>query len=458
MRYVITLNNVNPSDVESLGFRAVDLANLRDKRLNIPLTVIINNLAFEEFLDSNDLKPKIDKLLKDKKPAEAYLEILELFSKATLPKELEAELADAYESLTIDPGADASSIVSKWDFPFVTLFRSPSYLLNTEDDEGIIQNVRGQDNVAAAVKHIWASVYSPRSVGYRDKTGIKGPFGLGVIVQKMRKIKQSVITYSRSEFEEKTIVVKSFFGLPDYGLEKEVLGKDSYEVDLNSLNITKGEVNVQEYSIERNFDTEELVKRQLGEEGEKQKINEKLVSEIARITKRAKSFVGKDLKLYFGVKDDYIFIFLANRLVGGPKKILEVEEEVDVRFDAAGGKTITQKQEVNVAHREVLETFKMPPILSTEEVKAQLLKERQVDGWDEEGITETIEEPPRVEVYEEKNKQEEQVEKEVNLLEEVLQIKEVIERMEGHALNDNKEEYEREARQLNDMLRRIKKE
>jgi hypothetical protein len=109
-----------------------------------------------------------------------------------------------------------------------------------------------------------------------------------------------------------------------------------------------------------------------------------------------------------------------------------------------------------VAHREALETFKMPAILSTEEVKAQLLKEKQVEGWDEEGATETIEEPPRVEVYEEKTKQEEQVEKEVNLLEEVLQIKEVIERMEGHALNDNKEEYERETKILKEMISKVR--
>jgi phosphoenolpyruvate synthase/pyruvate phosphate dikinase len=451
----VTLNNVNPSDVVNLGFRAIDLANLRDKRLNIPLTFVINSQAFEEFLDENGLRQKIDSLLKDRKPAEAYLEILELFNNARFSRELESELSDAYESLTIDPGADASSIVSKWDYPFATLYRSPGYLLSTEDDEGIIQNVRGKENILAAVKHVWASIYSPRSVGYRNKTGIKPPFGLGVIVQKMRKIKHSVITYSRSDIDEKTIVVKSFFGLPDYGFE-DVPGKDYYEVDLNSLSLTKGEVNVQEYSIERDFDTEELAKKQLGEEGTKQKINERLVSELARITKRAKSFIGKDLKMYFGVKDDYVFIFLANRLVGGPKKIIEAEEEVEVKFEPGQGTTVVQKQEMFIAKKEPLETFKMPPILSVDDVKAQLLKEKQSEGWD--GEAGEVEEPPRVEVYEEKTKQEERVEKEINLLEEVLQIKEIIEKMEEHALNNNKEEYEREARILHQLISRVREE
>jgi phosphoenolpyruvate synthase/pyruvate phosphate dikinase len=456
LKYVVTLNNVNQADIQGMGFRAVDLANLKEKRLNIPLSFVVNNSAFDAFLDENGLRAKVDGFVKDKRPADAYLDIVELFGKTPLPKELEAELSDAYESLTIEPGTDAGSIVSKWDFPFVTLFRSPAYLLSTEDDEGILQNVRGKENIAAALKFLWASLYSPRSASYRDKSGIKGSLAMGAIVQKMRKIKQSAIAYSRSEMDEKSIVVKSFFGMPDYGFEKEVLGKDEYEVDMNSLMLTKGEVNSQEFAIERNFDTEELTCKQLGEDGGSQKINDRMISELARLVKRSKSFIGKDLKMYFGIKDDYVFVFLANRLMGGTKRILSVEDEVEVKFDAKGGKTITEKQEITGFQQECKPTFEMPKILSIEEVKEALLKERQVDDWSEQEAASTTEEPPRVEVYEEKTVQEEEVEKEINLMEEVLKIKEVTERMEEHALNNNKESYDKEARVLKGMIKRIR--
>jgi len=456
LKYVVILNNVNQADINGLGFRAIDLANLKEKRLNIPLSFVVNNQAFEDFLDENNLRQKVESVLKAQKPSDAYAEIAELFSKSSLPGEMEAELYDAYESLTIEPGSDASSIVSKWDFPFVTLFRSPSYLLSTEDDEGIVQNVRGKENVAAALKFVWASLFSPRSASYRDKSGIKPPFGTGVIVQKMRKIKQSAIAYSRSEDDEKTILVKSFFGLPDYGFEKEVLGKDEFQVDMNALLIKKGEINVQEYSIDRDFDTEELIARQLGDDGANQKVNEKLVCEIARLAKRAKSFIGKDLKIFFGLKDDYIFIFLANRMVGGTRRVVEEAENVEVKFDAKGGKTITQSQEVMGIPKEGKISFEMPKIISIEEAKQELLREKKVEGWGEEEVE--VEAPPRVEVYEEKTAQEEEVEKEINLLEEVLKIKEVIEKMEEHALNNNKESYEKEARSLKGMIRRIREE
>jgi phosphoenolpyruvate synthase/pyruvate phosphate dikinase len=362
--------------------------------------------------------------------------------------------------LTIEPGSDASSIVSKWDLPFVNLFRSPSYLLATEDNEGIIQNIKGIEALAASLKHVWASMYSPRSVNYRSKAGIKSAFGLGVLVQKMRPIKQSAVVYSRSDADEKTLVVKSFFGLPDYGIDKEILGKDYYEVDLNSLMIKQAEVNVQEYAIQRDFDTEELAEKDLRDDGAKQKINDRLVSEVARITKRAKSFIEKDVKLYFGIKDDYIFVLLANRMVAGSKNILESVEEIEVKFDEKGKKIISQKKDFVAMQTQPTQVFAMPKILSVDEAKEELFKEGKIE-ISEEAEDETEEKlslpVPPVQIFEEKTAQEEQVDKEISLLEEVLQIKEITERMEEHALNNNKEAYEREARILNDKIRRVKR-
>jgi len=460
MRYVITLNNVNQYGLEMVGFRAIDLANLREKRLNIPLTFVINNQAFEDFIAENGLKPKIENLLKEKKPAEAYPEILEMFKQADLPGEVLTEISEGYDSLTIEPGSDASSIISKWDLPFVTIFRSPSYLLATEDNEGIIQNIKGTEALAASLKHVWASMYSPRSVNYRSKAGIKSAFGLGVLVQKMRPIKQSAVVYSRSDADEKTLVVKSFFGLPDYGIDKEILGKDYYEVDLNSLMIKQAEVNVQEYAIQRDFDTEELAEKELRDDGAKQKINDRLISEVARIIKRAKSFIEKDVKLYFGIKDDYIFVLLANRMVAGSKNILESVEEIEVKFDENGKKIISQKKDFVAMQTQPTQLFAMPKILSVDEAKEELFKEGKIEILEEaeDETEEKLSLPlPPVQVFEEKTAQEEQVDKEISLLEEVLQIKEITERMEEHALNNNKEAYEREARILNDKIRRVKR-
>lgn len=501
MRYIVTLNNVKRSDLESLGFRAIDLGILREKRLNIPLTFVINNQAFEDFLAENGLRAKIEKAYKNnKKPSEAYQGVTELFNKAIIPKEVEAEIFEAYESLAVDPGATASTIVADWDYPFVSLIRSPSYLLSTEDAHGIMQNIRGKESLVAGLKKVWASVFSPESIDYRKRAGIGDSFGVGVLVQKMKKVKQAALSYSCSDFDEKIIIVKSFLGLLDYGLIEEVQGKDLHEVDADTLMIKKAQINVQEYSIVRNLETNELAKQDLREQGSRQKLDDKQIYEVARITKRAKSFMGRDLKLYMGVKDAYTYIFLASRMVAEPKKIVEEKEDIKLTIDDEGEKTMEHKRETTAGKQEGELPLDMPDIITKEEAKEELLKEEPKDVPEEEPEEEPEEDILKEEMEEveedlkEKDKEEErrikeeefdkilerdlefleliqreekeespeeveqEGDKELNLLEEVLQIKEILERMEEHATNNNKPAYDQEARKLRNLVSKVRRE
>ena len=491
MRYVVTLNNAKRSELESLGFRAVDLAVLREKRLNIPLTFIINNQAFEDFLVENGLRAKIDKAFQNKKASEVYQEIINLFNNAIIPTELETEILEAYESLAIDTGATASSIVTEWDYPFVSLIRSPSYLLSTEDTEGILHSIRGKEALLAELRKVWASVFSPKSSSYRKRAGISDSFGVGVLVQKMKKTRQSAVSYSCTDFDESTIAVKSFMGLQDYGLDEQVLGKDLYEVDADTLMIKKAQVNVQEFSLVRSLETDELGKHDLGEQGSRQKLDDKQVYEVARITKRAKSFIGKDLKLYLGVKDAYTYVFLANRLVAEPKEIIEEREEIKLGVDNGGEKVMEHKEEVITGKEEGDFPFNMPKIISEEEAREEVIREdAPIDEETEEGkgedegmeqdeegrkreeedefdkiLERDLEFLELIEKEEDKEEKEEpqeeiseEVAEEVNLLEEVMEIKEVIERMQEYALNNNKEAYAQEAKRLRGLVNKVRGE
>lgn len=470
------------SDLDSVGFRAVDLAVLREKKINIPLSFIINNNAFEDFLAENGLKVKLEKIFHNTKAADAYKEILKLFNEAKLPKEFEEELSEAYESLSIDTGATASNIVSDWNPPFVSVFRSPSYLLPTDDTEGFMQNIKGKEVLITAIKLSWASVYSPESIGYRKKIDISGDFGMGIIIQKMKKIKQSAVSYSCSNIDESTIVVQSFFGYQDYSQDKQILGKDYHELDHDSLIINKADVNVQEYSLVRNPETDEIVRNELKESGSRQKLDDKQIYEVARISKRAKSFVGTDLKLYLSVRDDYTYVFIANRITGEPKRVTDEKEEIKLTVDDSGKKTMEHKLET-IAGQEQEQKFEMPEIISNEEAKKVIMQEtsakeekeelqeeidenlkKDLEFLDEieqekEKTTETeVSEPSAEQTTSDEETVQDEVDKEVHLLEEVLKIKEFVERMEEHALNENHESYNQEARQIKDLLKRIRHE
>ena len=476
VQYIITLNNVKKSDLGSVGIRAMDLAELREKGLNTPLSFVLSNQAFEEFLSENHLQEKVAKALKDNEPREAYDEILHLFAKSHIPERISTEISEAYESLTIDQGSSASAIVSKWDLPFVNVIRSPYYPLGTEDVEGILQNIRGLETLLGAMKLVWASFYSPDSVLFRQEKGIGESFRAGIIIQKMKKAKQAAVAYSYSEHDDRIIVVKGFVGIQDFGFDREILGKDYHEVNPNSLLIIKSEINVQECAIERDLEKEELMLQDLRGDGSRQKIDDKQVSEIARLTKRAKSFLGKDIKIYFEIKDDFKYVLLACQRVGSAKRVVKEEEEAVVQVEGSKATFLEHKHELTVDEGEEEEKFELPKILSSDEAKEKVLAE------DEYLARELCPEPEEVQVYSTKSagmsqqpaaisidesadvhidekaaeQIEAEVEKEVNLLEEVLKIKEITERMEEHALNSSHEAYTQEAKKLKEMMKRLR--
>jgi phosphoenolpyruvate synthase/pyruvate phosphate dikinase len=474
LRYIVTLTNVSRSETESIGFRAADLAVLKEKGFNIPLTFIVNSEALEDFMAENGLKAKIERVILEKpNREEAYSEIMNLFVKSKFPKELEAELREAYESLSVEPGSSANSIISNYDYPFVTLIRSPSYILSHEDEEGILQNVKGHEQLFVALKLVWSTLFSQPSKNYREKSKISENFSSSIIIQKMKKTQYSAVAYSRTEFNEYMLRVKSYLGLPDYA--EPIMGKDSYEVDVNSLLIRTAQVNNQEYQLTRDLDSEELVKRPLLEDGSKQKLNDKLVCECARLAKRSKSFIGRDVKIYLSIYDDNLNILQVNRLVLEQKKEIEEKETVDVETDAEGKTVIKSELERTFKESEPKDEFKLPNLISADEAKEHVVQNLShklfsLKGFIEEEIKkeETIagsatepraEETPKVEVILEEDSQaaiEKTIAEEESLLEQVLRIKELIERMEEHALNSNKESYEQEARKIKQMLKDIR--
>ncbi|MBN2142076.1 hypothetical protein JW711_01980 [Candidatus Woesearchaeota archaeon] len=480
MRYIRTLTNIGRDDSEDVGFRASDLGLLREKGFNVPLSFVITSDAFDDFLSESGLRAKVDKIYKENSnPSKAFEEVMSAFIKAAYPQDMRNEFCEAYDSLGIEPGSSAHSLISAFGSPFITLMRSPSYLLPTEDEEGILQNVKGSEQLLAAVKLIWASAFSPASIHYRIRSGLSHDFSMGIIVQKMKKTHKSAIAYSRTEFNEYMLRVKSFKGLLDYG--ECIMGKDEHDIDVNSLLIRNSKINVQEYAIIRDSASDELVKKHLMKEGEGQKLNDKLIAECARVAKRAKSFIGKDVKLYLSIHDEIVNVIQANRLVYEKKKEVVAKEEVKMREYSDGHTSMEHEHDESVRETEEKDmNLTMPEILSSEEARERVVRELghkvfSLNGFetkddaeeepceerehDDIEMTDMTRTDAHTEVVPEEGSPEaieEEVEKEESLLEQVMEIKALAEKMESHALNDHKEGYEQEARRLKKLLSRIR--
>jgi phosphoenolpyruvate synthase/pyruvate phosphate dikinase len=480
MRYVSTLSNLDVSEVEEFGLRATDLALLKDTWLNIPLTFVIKDEAFEEFVKENGLKHKIERMLSDKGSGKAFPGILELFGKASFPSDMEEEITEAYESLSIDK-ANASSLITEDSDPLVSITRSPSYILPTDDTEGMIQHLKGKEALLAGIKWVWASFFSPESIKYRKNNDINS-FSSAIIVQRMKSADASAVCYSKTNNDEKVISIKSFFGIQDYGFDEKVSGKDYAEVDKASLLVKRLDKGKQEFSILSDTNSDSPMKKVLRESGENQKLNDKILSELARITKRVQSVIGNNVKLYAAIKGEYSFVLTVSRMVK--------EKPTSISFEP-DEKTIDKKDS----------SFEFPDLVDekkTEENKESEKEEDKVDFQvDESGVIDNetkpkefsdavydikdtlsimiddLEPPPKItsqkeekiieDSFEKNIEQETNVEepvsnKEKKLLEEVLEITSLVEKMKSYADEENKEAYDKHKRLLRRMLENLEKE
>ncbi|NQU97855.1 hypothetical protein HQ533_00145 [Candidatus Woesearchaeota archaeon] len=326
MENILTLNKINKSDAEIVGFRAVDLAELFEKKLTIPICFVIRTSLFENFVETNNIKPEIANILKeinysnDESLEETYQKIKDLFLKHEFSEAEQAELVEAYETLAIDiDHIDIAKLVTTIDKPYLTVIGSPNYIDDSENNDAIVQNAKGKNALFKAIKHCWIGLYTPKALKYRHNNDIKTDEKMAIIIQRLIDADISAQTYT----DEEEVIVKTFIGFQDYHEEFE---KDITIFSKGNLVIKNTKVNFQEYQYVRDMKDSNLVKKALKEDGKSQKLNDKDAEELARLSKRIEGFMEKPIKAFFSIAKGKIYLLFANRVIRTKKD--EVEEEV----------------------------------------------------------------------------------------------------------------------------------
>ncbi len=327
MSYTLSFNQIYDSDVSKVGFRAVDLAKIYKGKQQTPLSFVVPDLIFEEFLLHNRLSLEIQKILGLKDTSSinsAYLEIKSLFRKAAIPDEYIDSLREAYMTLGVESGDPEDLLKDK--SPVVNLIVSPSYDLDAESLEGVFLNIHGFDNFIDAIKSVWLFLYSPSQIELRTKKGIKD-FSTGVIVERFIDSESCVEGTSKSFIGNFDITLEAYKGLPDILRESS---KDSYTLSKEYLTIEHHESLLQEYKLLKSETSGLVLKRNLGKTGFGNKIEDSLIIETARIIKKMSSLLDNYFRAFFVIRKGEINCFLINRLQGeasGEKRAYKEKQE-----------------------------------------------------------------------------------------------------------------------------------
>lgn len=315
MPYILTLNNINKSDLHKIGYRALDIALVFQARYKTPLSFVVPNVVFDEFMIQTRLGLEISKILSsvtyenEENLAFAYSKIKSLFSDAIMPEEFVEHLREAYNSLAVKGNASVAQDLLSEVEPTVCMIVSPDYVTSTEDLKGVIMNISGFDAFLDGIKSSWLSMYSPESLSLRNRKGIK-EFNVGIVVQRMVKADYSCEAYSKGPLGDYEVTVRSYLGLPD------IVGKSSkdiFSVSKEYLKIESSRKARQEYQVVCSDMPNKLIKRDLGNRGVGQKLSDKEIVEVARLTKRMQLEFGFHFKAYFLWKKENLFFFMISR-------------------------------------------------------------------------------------------------------------------------------------------------
>jgi len=168
--------------LERVGGKGASLAHMVQAGLPVPPGFHITTSAYRRFVDENHLG---DEILSAAAQAQvnhpatldrASTQIQALIAQATIPAGIADVIRQWYEELGRDTPVAVRSSATAEDLPGMSFAgQLETYL-----------NVRGSDELMQAVKRCWASLWTGRAIGYRQRQGIRAEdVSIAVVVQQL---------------------------------------------------------------------------------------------------------------------------------------------------------------------------------------------------------------------------------------------------------------------------------
>jgi pyruvate,water dikinase len=189
-KYVAWFETLRMTDVDQVGGKNASLgemiSQLSGAGVRVPGGFATTAEAFRDFLRHNDLEARIEKALSgldvDDVQALAKVggQVREWVVNAPFQPQLEADIRTAYARMLQNAPSDMSvavrSSATAEDLPDASFAGQQETFLN----------IHGVDNVLAAVKHVFASLYNDRAISYRVHKGfVHSEVALSAGIQRM---------------------------------------------------------------------------------------------------------------------------------------------------------------------------------------------------------------------------------------------------------------------------------
>ena len=324
--------NILPIDsdqatLDVAGGKGRSLAEMANAGLAVPGGFYVTTAAYRRFVADNDLQAKIIELAKPEigeftlsfdKASEA---IQALFQTGAMSDAMAAQVAAAYQGIEGDnPAVAVRSSANAEDLPDMSFAgQQDTYL-----------NVRGADEVVAAVRNCWASLWTPRAMSYRHEMGIEhDAVAMAVVVQLMvpSDVSGILFTANPATGERSEMIINASFGLGEAVVGGQVT-PDTYTVDRETMAAKDTIIGPKEQKIVADGDQGTKLTDVDEDERGQSSLSDEAIKELATLAIKAEAhFDGVPQDIEWAYAGGRLFMLQSRPITNLPPQPIEVEWE-----------------------------------------------------------------------------------------------------------------------------------
>ncbi len=340
--FIKWFSEIDKDSGKIVGGKGANLGEMYNFGIQVPPGFVITAQAYDYFIKQANLQNKINKLLKnlnyeDTKALDLITKkIREMIINAKMPKELESEIIENYENLSIPEFAEenyqALDILKNSEPIFVAVRSSAT----TEDlaqasfagQQDTYLNVKGNSNLILYVKKCFASLFTSRAVYYRKKKGFEhAKASLAVVIQKMIDSEKSGVMFSRDPVQQNNnIVIEAVWGLGE-GIVSGSITPDKYLVS-RDMKILDKKISDKKIALTRNSSGKGIKVNLTPEKSKQQVLKEYEIRKLSETALKLEEHYKKPQDIEFAIEKDEVYIVQTRPITTFKEEEGKVEQKI----------------------------------------------------------------------------------------------------------------------------------
>lgn len=319
--FIRLFSEISKNDAHIAGGKGASLGEMTQAGIPVPPGFVLVADAFDRFLAETDLTQEIMAAMKkvnykDIASVErASVMIRDLIHDARMPKDLQTEILDAYETLTVGgPTSAAGATRGRTSSPLVAVRSSAT----AEDSSqaswaGELETYLNttEKTLLGNVKKCWSSLFTPRAIVYRNEKGMRtSHVSVAVVIQAMiqSEIAGVLFTVHPVTQDYDQLIIEAAWGLGEALVSGQVT-PDSYVIDKRDWSLLDVNVATQERMIARKSATGGVAWTPVPAARQaKQKLSGKEIVVLAQMGQKIEKHYGKPQDIEWALAKGKLYI------------------------------------------------------------------------------------------------------------------------------------------------------